>query len=145
MCVHALTTFSYEAVLRHTDKDTIEMIYDRFLSVFGNYSRPSEPEFEAVRQQASAVRKKRLAAYQACKANGSAADCEKLMFSNELFEETADHYAGCAAHHMDKIAVTLLWIHARDDPVRCSRQHSPCSNSLWQCVSLFSLSGVFAG
>ena len=112
------------------------MIYDRFLSVFGNYSRPVEPEFEEVRKQAAAVRKKRLAALEACKDNGlSTADREKLMFSNELFEETADHYAGCAAHHMDKIAVTLLWIHARDDPVRPGRYCSRNGVSLFEIES----------
>ena len=59
------------------------------------------------------------------------------MYSRDLFSETADHYAGCAAHHMDKIAVTLLWIHARDDPVCAENQHrEPTSHAfLHYCSS----------
>ena len=44
---------------------------------------------------------------------------ERLLYPEGRFEETADHYVGVAASHMDKIGVTLLWIHAKDDPVRC--------------------------
>ena len=66
-------------------------------------------------------------------------------YAQNLFEETEDHYAGCAAGFMNQIAVTLLWIHARDDPVRSLQagvhvdvyQKSLCSNDF--IVSVLSM------
>ena len=110
----------YAAILKHTTKDTpIELIYDRFQSVYKYSSRSTAPEHKSLRQAAVATRQKRRAQLEAARRRGaSEEEQEKLMYADELYSETAAHYVDKAANHIEKVAVTLLWIHARDDPVR---------------------------
>ena len=71
----------YEAVLRNTTTDLpLEMIYDRFLSVQRNYSRPDGPAFKQVRQRSAAVRQARLAKLQEARTRHSAEEEEKHLY-----------------------------------------------------------------
>ncbi len=118
-CIPALTCLvhRYDVILRHSTNLDLEYVYDRVLSVQPNYSRPDGDEFESARSRSALIRASRLADAAVARARGDTAAEERLLYSQKLFEETGDHYLGTAAQHMDKISVTLLWIHAEDDPV----------------------------